>query len=167
MHYDISAEIDFLAWELRPAVLDDLGLPAALPRFLREWSKHYAIQGEFRLSGFMAGHLSKEVEVTYYRIAQEALNNVLKHAHASRVDVVLETRDGRVTLVVADDGVGFDAADDATAADGFGLLGMKERAALVGASLDLESSPGQGTTVYLRSPRALTASPAPESPESM
>ena len=164
---DISAEIDFLAWELRPAVLDDLGLPAALPRFLREWSKHYAIQGEFRLSGFMAGHLSKEVEVTYYRIAQEALNNVLKHAHASRVDVVLETRDGRVTLVVADDGVGFDAADDATAADGFGLLGMKERAALVGASLDLESSPGQGTTVYLRSPRALTASPAPESPESM
>ena len=81
--------------------------------------------------------------------------------------MVLETRDGRVTLVVADDGVGFDAADDATAADGFGLLGMKERAALVGASLDLESSPGQGTTVYLRSPRALTASPAPESPESM
>ena len=148
----VSKEVDFLAWELRPAVLDDLGLAAALPRFLRDWSQHYEVQAEFRLSGFLAGHLSKEVEVTYYRVAQEALNNVLKHAHASRVDVVLETRDGRVTLVVADDGVGFEPPADDDPSDGFGLLGMKERAALVGATIDLESSTGRGTTVYLRSP---------------
>src|SRR6185503_1606404 len=69
----VTEEVDFLAWELRPAVLDDLGLAAALPRFIREWSKHYAVDAEFRLSGFAAGHLSKEAEVSYYRIAQEAL----------------------------------------------------------------------------------------------
>ena len=97
---EVTEEVDFLAWELRPAVLDDLGLAAALPRFLREWSKHYVVDAEFRLSGFTAGHLSKEAEVTYYRIAQEALSNVMKHAHASRVDVVLETRDGVVTLCI-------------------------------------------------------------------
>ena len=152
----VTEEVDFLAWELRPAVLDDLGLAAALPRFIREWSKHYAVDAEFRLSGFAAGHLSKEVEVTYYRIAQEALNNVMKHAHASRVDVVLETRDGVVTLCIADDGIGFDMPGDQ---DRFGLVGMKERAELVGATLDVESSPGHGTTVYLRSPRARTAPP--------
>jgi len=149
----ITDDVDFLAWELRPAVLDDLGLAAALPRFLREWTKHYVVEAEFRLSGFAPGDLSKEAEVTYYRIAQEALNNVMKHAHASRVDVVLETRDGRVSLCIADDGVGFDLPGDE---DRFGLVGMKERAELVGATLEVESSPGHGTTVYLRSPVART-----------
>jgi PAS domain S-box-containing protein len=152
----VTDEVDFLAWELRPAVLDDLGLAAALPRFLREWSKHYVVDAEFRLSGFAAGHLSKEAEVSYYRIAQEALNNVMKHAHASRVDVVLETRDGVVTLCIGDDGIGFDLPGDQ---DRFGLVGMKERAELVGATLDVESSPGHGTTVYLRSPCAEAGSP--------
>jgi PAS domain S-box-containing protein len=118
----VTEEVDFLAWELRPAVLDDLGLAAALPRFLREWSKHYTVDAEFRLSGFAAGHLSKEVEVTYYRVAQEALSNVMKHAHASRVDVVLETRDGVVTLCIGDDGIGFEMPGDQ---DRFGLVGMK------------------------------------------
>ena len=149
----VTEEVDFLAWELRPAVLDDLGLAAALPRFLREWSKHYTVDAEFRLSGFAAGHLSKEVEVTYYRVAQEALSNVMKHAHASRVDVVLETRDGVVTLCIGDDGIGFEMPGDQ---DRFGLVGMKERAELVGATLEVESSPGHGTTVYLRSPLART-----------
>jgi signal transduction histidine kinase len=152
----VTEEVDFLAWELRPAVLDDLGLAAALPRFLREWSKHYAVDAEFRLSGFAAGHLSKEVEVTYYRIAQEALTNVMKHAHASRFDIVLETLDGVVTLCIADDGIGFELPGDQ---DRFGLVGMKERAELVGATLEVESSPGHGTTVYLRSPLARTAAP--------
>ena len=132
-----------------------LGLAAALPRFIREWSNHYSVDAEFRLSGF-AGHLSKEVEVTYYRIAQEALTNVMKHAHASRVDIVLETRDGVVTLCIADDGIGFELPG---AQDRFGLVGMKERAELVGATLEVESSPGHGTTVYLRSPLARTAAP--------
>jgi signal transduction histidine kinase len=89
----------------------------------------------------------------FYRIAQESLTNVLKHADASRVDVVLETRDGVVMMVVSDDGVGFDTGDSDLATSGFGLMGMQERASLVGATLVVESAPGQGTTVYLRAPR--------------
>jgi signal transduction histidine kinase len=150
---EINNELDFITWELRPAVLDDLGLVAALPRFIREWSQHYALQAEFRSSAFRAGDLSKEQEVVFYRIAQEALNNVLKHAHASRVDVVLETRDNTVTMVIADDGVGFDATDAETIENGYGLLGMQERATFIGAILDVESTPGQGTTIYVRCPR--------------
>jgi signal transduction histidine kinase len=147
----IDKDLDFLAWELRPAVLDDLGLMAALPRFVRDWSEHYGITAEFRSAGFTAGQLSREVEVTFYRVAQEALNNVVKHAHASRVDVILESRDGTVVLVVEDDGVGFEPAH-ADSAHGIGLVGMRERAALSGANLEIESAPGDGTTIFLRSP---------------
>jgi PAS domain S-box-containing protein len=146
----VSRELDFLAWEMRPAVLDDLGLAAALQRFLQEWSQHYGIEPQFRLSGFRAGDLSKEAETTYYRIAQEALNNVLKHAHAKRVDVLLETSRGLVSLIVSDDGIGFDPGNAPVAIDGLGMFSMRERAAVIGATLEVESSPGQGTTVYVR-----------------
>jgi len=95
---EIDAELDFLAWELRPAVLDDMGLLAALPRFLEQWAQHYDITAEFRSDGFSSGDIPRDTEVTFYRVAQEALNNVVKHAHASRVDVMLESRDGAVTL---------------------------------------------------------------------
>ena len=146
----INEELDFLAWELRPAILDDLGLAAALPKFVAEWSAHYGIAAEFRTSGFEEGHLSREAEVTFYRIAQEALNNVIKHAHASKVAVILETRGDTVSLVVDDNGVGFDLADRWTVEKGVGLIGMRERAALIGATLDIESSLNVGTTYYLR-----------------
>jgi len=94
----------------------------------------------------------------FYRVAQEALNNVLKHAHASRVDVLIEPRDGFVRLVVEDNGVGFDPAERDLARDkGIGILGMHERASLIGASLQIESQPGQGTAVYLEAPVASQA----------
>ena len=147
---ELDAEIDFLAWELRPAVLDDLGLLAALPRFLQQWSTHHGIAAEFRTAGFRNGQLSRESEVTFYRIAQEALNNVAKHAHATRVDVILESRDGSVVLVIEDDGIGFNAGSQEIATKGIGLMGMRERAALSGARLQIESTPGEGTTVFVR-----------------
>jgi len=148
---NIDSEIDFLAWELRPAALDDLGLPAVLPRFLNEWSAHYGVRMNFQTTGTMPSRLSPEAETTFYRITQEALTNVAKHAHATRVDVVLEGQRAIVTLVIEDDGVGFEpSAVDRTT--GIGLLGMRERAALVGASLQVESAPGKGTTIYLRCP---------------
>jgi two-component system, chemotaxis family, CheB/CheR fusion protein len=146
----IDREVDFLAWELRPAILDDLGLAAALPRFVDEWSKHYGIAAECHNAGFSPGELNREGEVTFYRVAQEALNNVVKHAHATRVDVLLETRERTVTLVVEDDGIGFDVTDRELAETGIGLIGMRERAGLVGATLEIESSPGHGTSVFLR-----------------
>ena len=148
---DLGREVDYLAWELRPAALDDLGLGVALPRFVENWAARAGVAAEVRLSGFTAGLLSHGAEVAFYRVAQEALNNVLKHAHASRVDVVLATANGTVVLVIEDDGVGFDASAHEIAA-GIGLASMRERAALVGATLDVESAPGRGTSVFLKAP---------------
>ena len=148
---NIDSEVDFLAWELRPAALDDLGLSAVLPRFLNEWSAHYGLKVNFETTGTVPPRLSPEAETTFYRITQEALTNVVKHAHATRVDVVLEGQRALVRLVIEDDGIGFEpsAVNKAT---GIGLLGMHERAALVGATLQVESAPGKGTTIYLRCP---------------
>ena len=148
----IGRDVDFLAWELRPAALDEIGLIAALPRFIAQWSAHVAIAAEFRLHGFEAGQLEPDAAVAYYRIAQEALNNIAKHAQASRVDVVLATTDGQVVLVVEDDGLGFEVTGEPHWDRGLGLASMQERAALGGAALDIESTPGQGTSVFVRRP---------------
>ncbi len=153
----IDEQVDFLAWELRPATLDDLGLVASLPRYVAEWSKHHGVDAEFRSSGYAKGQLPASAEVAFYRIVQEALNNAAKHAHASRADVLLETRDGVVTLVIEDDGVGFELGAIDAGSMGMGLIGMRERAALIGASLDIESGPGKGTTIFLRHPIEQTA----------
>ena len=155
----IDRDLDFLSWELRPAVLDDLGLAAALPLFLKEWSAHYGIPVEFRARPDVARPLGRDAEVVFYRVAQEALNNVAKHAHASRVDVLLESQNGSVVMVVEDDGVGFEASDKSVRDKGIGILGMHERATLVGAALDVEAKPGEGTSVYLRMPVAESQDP--------
>jgi two-component system CheB/CheR fusion protein len=147
----IDRDVDFLAWELRPVTLDELGLAAALPRFVTEWSAYVGIPAEFRLGGFESGQLSRATEITFYRVAQEALNNVSKHAHASRVDIVLAGTESEAVLVIEDDGVGFDLSEDILE-KGFGLAGMRERAALVGGTLDVESNPGKGTSIFLRCP---------------
>jgi two-component system, chemotaxis family, CheB/CheR fusion protein len=148
---EMDAELDFLAWQLRPAALDDLGLVVALGKYLEAWSSHHGIAAEFRKSGFDGARLPPATETTFYRVAQEALNNIAKHAHASRVDAILEHHDSTAVLVVEDDGIGFDRTDGA-AHGGFGLDGMRERAALIGAELQIESAPGKGTTVFLRAP---------------
>jgi PAS domain S-box-containing protein len=147
----VDRELDFLAWELRPSVLQELGLAAALPRFVQEWSQHYKLVAKYR-TAFEPGQLSSEGEVAFYRVAQEALNNVAKHAQASRVDVMLEARDGMVVLLVEDDGKGFDILDDQAIARRFGIVGMRERARLARATLEIESTPGVGTSVFLRCP---------------
>jgi signal transduction histidine kinase len=147
----IGGDLDFLSWQLRPTALDELGLAAALARFVTEWSSHVGIPAEFRLTGYERGRLLPEAEVAFYRVTQEALTNVAKHAHATRADVVLGMNDGQVVLVIEDDGIGFDAVETATStSNGFGLLGMRERAALAGASLQIETAPGRGTSIFLR-----------------
>jgi two-component system, chemotaxis family, CheB/CheR fusion protein len=144
----IDTEVGFLAWELRPAVLDHLGLSVALPRYVREWSEHYGVEAKYSGETFQEGVMSREAEIALYRIAQEALTNSAKHAHASRVDVLLELRDGSLTLIIEDDGVGFDP--DENRERGIGLLGMRERAGLIGADFQLESALGEGTSIYVR-----------------
>ena len=92
-----------------------------------------------------------------YRLAQEALNNVAKHARANHVDVVLERSAESMSVIIEDNGVGFDVANAEAAGRGLGLIGMRERAALVGAELQIESTPGRGTTVIVRAPVVVPA----------
>jgi len=150
----LDVGVNFLAWDIRPAALDDLGLGAALANFLKEWSKHTSITVEFHKTGLMEERLSPEIETTIYRIAQEALNNVSKYAQVSHVDVILERQGGHAALMVGDDGQGFNPDQVSVTGDrrGLGLISMRERAALVGGTLEIESAPGAGTTIYARLP---------------
>jgi two-component system, NarL family, sensor histidine kinase UhpB len=146
----IDRDVDQLVWQLRPTALDDLGLRAALANYVQDWSRRVNIPAELHTSGLLDDRLASEAETTLYRVAQEALTNVAKHSRAKRVDVILERQADTVLLIVEDDGVGFDAGAEGTPGDGFGLLGMQERAALVGATVEIESTAGKGTTVFLR-----------------
>jgi len=163
----VGRDIDFLSWELRPAALDELGLGAALQRFVTEWSNHIGIEAECRVTGFDPDSLPRDAQIAFYRVAQEALNNIAKHAHASRVDVTLSSARGEVVLVVEDDGIGFDQGSElAATADlrGLGVAGMRERATLVGGTLQIESSVGKGTAVFLRRPISPARPAPPERP---
>jgi PAS domain S-box-containing protein len=146
----LDRDVDHLVWELRPTSLDDLGLRAALSNYIQNWSKRTRIAAELHTSGLLDDRLPSEAETTLYRIAQEALTNVAKHARAKNVEIILERRGDHVLLIVEDDGVGFDPGDADTAGLGFGLLGMQERASLVGATLQIESAAGKGTTILVR-----------------
>jgi signal transduction histidine kinase len=144
-----------LAWELHPPVLDDLGLETALRRFTDEWSAYNGVPVDWHSDGVEERRLPLEIETTLYRVTQEALTNVARHAHATRVSVLLERRSGHVSLILEDDGSGFDA--DAMlrasgAGGGLGLLGMRERVTLAGGTLDIESRLGSGTTLFVRLP---------------
>ena len=127
-----------------------LGLRAALTNYVQDWSARVGIAATVHSSGLLDERLSADVETALYRIAQEALTNVAKHAEARNVEIILERRPDHVLLIVEDDGVGFEPAHRETAGQGFGLLGMRERAALVGATLEIESSAGNGTAVLVR-----------------
>ncbi|HEY2908574.1 MAG TPA: PAS domain S-box protein [Vicinamibacterales bacterium] len=146
----LDRDVDHLVWELRPTALDDLGLQAALANYMKNWSERTRTSSELHAVGLLDNRLAPDAETTLYRIAQEALTNVAKHAHATHVDVILERRGDHVLLIVEDDGAGFDPDEQAAVRTGFGLLGMQERASLVGATLQLESAPGKGTTILVR-----------------
>jgi PAS domain S-box-containing protein len=158
----LDRDVDHLVWELRPTALDDLGLRAAVANYAQDWSKRVGIAAQLHTWGLLDDRLASEVETTLYRITQEALNNVAKHARAKNVDILLERRSDHVVLAIEDDGTGFDP-DAVREHRGFGLLGMQERAALVGASLEIESKPGHGTTILVR--MAITTPAVPDGPE--
>ncbi|HEV2802726.1 MAG TPA: PAS domain S-box protein [Pyrinomonadaceae bacterium] len=160
----LDSDIDFLVHQLRPTALDDLGLQAALTKHAKSWSRHSGVHTEFHAVGMEKDRLTPETETALYRIVQEALNNVAKHARAGHVVILLERRSDSVSLIVEDDGVGFDqqkVQDAGKGNGGFGLIGMRERAALVGGTLVIESHPGKGVSVFVRIP----APPAPDGGE--
>jgi signal transduction histidine kinase len=138
-----------LAVELRPKALDDFGLVPALERLVETFREQTGLEVDLepRLGD---DRLPPEVETALYRITQEALTNVVKHADANRVSIVLTRRDGSVSAVIEDDGRGF--ADEPGSENGLGLLGMRERVALVDGRLNVESAPGAGTTLSIEVP---------------
>jgi PAS domain S-box-containing protein len=146
----IDQGLDFLAWELRPAALDELGLAKVLRRYVTEWSRHADVEAIFHAGLRDAERFPPEIEASLYRIAQEALNNVAKHAHARSVNVLLEQRAEHLVLVVEDDGVGCHGVGVSERM--IGLTGMRERATAVGGTLEIEPTPNGGTTVLAQVP---------------
>lgn len=149
---DIDAELGFLAWELRPASIDELGLEVAISNFVKDFSRHFNIPCEFHSKGFNGKRLIPEIEINLYRIAQEALNNIAKYAQATNVSVMLEQPDHKIVLIIEDNGVGFTPKAKANRRKGLGLVGMAERVALIGGEVEIESAKGKGTTIYARVP---------------
>jgi signal transduction histidine kinase len=150
----MSREIHQLSWELRPTALDDLGLEAAMANYLEKWSERFNRDVDF-MPQLRGDRLPAPVEITLYRVLQEAMTNVAKHAHAERISVVLESDRSGVQLIVEDDGTGFGEADPGATTkptDGYGLLGIRERLALVGGSLIIETAPNRGTALFCRVP---------------
>jgi signal transduction histidine kinase len=145
-------EVRRLARGLRPSVLDDLGLAPALERYAADYTKAHGIAVDVYTPDLASSRLPAEVETALYRIAQETLTNVLKHAAAKAVSLVVRRESSGVHFTVEDDGRGFD--NDALCQApgtgiGLGLLDIRERAALLNGSVTLESRPGSGTTVHV------------------
>lgn len=137
-----------LARQLRPTALDDHGLVAALRTHVREQDRRGAVRASFWADPAL-GDLAPDAQVVIYRVAQEALVNAARHSGATRIEVALERQDSMAILLVADNGSGFAFAEESK---GLGLSGMRERALLVGAKLEIDSRPGKGTTVRLEVP---------------
>jgi two-component system sensor histidine kinase UhpB len=147
-----------LAVELRPATLDDLGLLAALEAYTDSYSTRIPVRVTFTARGFDDGErrLPPEIELVLYRVVQEALTNVAKHANAREVDVTLTRRPDTVVAVVGDDGIGFNVEEMMRSRErGLGLFGMQERLALVRGQLAIDSEPGGGTRIRARVPAQL------------
>ena len=148
-------EVRRLARGLRPSVLDDLGLGAALERYAAEYTQSHGIAVDVYSPDLGLARLPTEVETALYRIAQEVLTNVLKHAAAKAVSLVVRRESSGIHLTVEDDGRGFDndaMLQTSGAGNGLGLLDIRERAALLNGSVTLESQPGSGTTVHVYIP---------------
>lgn len=152
---EISVHLHHIAWELRPPALDELGLLAALERVTEEWSKRFNIPCEFEVNGAFNGQVEPEVAIGVFRIVQESLTNIAKHAKATHARVTVQQENGELVVTVEDNGVGFRVKDVMRHPDEnkrLGLLGMMERAAMLSGKLDIESKPGKGTKIQLRIP---------------
>lgn len=149
-------EVRRLAWGMRPPILDDYGLDSALARHTQEVGRQAGVPIDYQYTAAPGvGRLPSRVEVTLYRVAQEALTNVLRHAQAARASVVVLHGRDDVTLLVEDTGRGFDPQAAATAdRPGLGLPGMRERVVLLGGECSIESTLGKGTLVRARIPLA-------------
>jgi len=154
---DIGRDLHRAAADLRPVALDDLGLPRALDALVADWSDRYEITTDVQIVGAIEPRLAPKIQTILYRVVQEALTNVLKHARARNVSIVFERRPQEIRIVIEDDGDGFDVEKVECRAPGetegarrpLGLSGMRERLATIGGVLDIESTQGGGATLFV------------------
>lgn len=140
-----------MAWQMRPFAPEGLDLEASCRKLAEEWSERAALAFDMHVS-LGSRKLPPLVETTLYRVLQEAVTNVVKHANARRIGVILRAAAHFVVLVVEDDGGGFDRDDMADTSLSLGLRGIRERLAQVGGSLEIETSPGRGAALLVKVP---------------
>jgi PAS domain S-box-containing protein len=164
---ELWRQVRELATRLRPTALDDLGLEAAARQLAADWSAHTGISIDFQAVG-LTDRFPSRVETALYRVIQEALTNTARHAGARRIALVIGRNAGHAMAVIEDDGIGFDPealaqtptpGRNPDARSRLGLAGMRERITLLGGTLEIESAPGQGTTIIARVPLARNTLP--------
>jgi signal transduction histidine kinase len=146
---EAAAEVRRIALELRPVALDDFGLSVALQRLARDAEERSEVTIDTDL--LVETRFAREVETVFYRVAQEAITNALRHGRATRISLSLLEAGDRISLVVSDNGSGFNPG--AVLGEALGIVGMRERADLIGGRLAVRSAPGEGTTVELVAPK--------------
>ncbi len=150
-------DVHSLAIQLRPSVLDDLGLPDALRRYVAEFQRRYpSLNIDLAITGFENRRLPSEVETALYRIIQEALTNIIRHAEAQTASILVECRANSVLAIVDDDGKGFDVSSKFYQDGHLGLYGIQERVELLSGQVEIESELGHGTSIYVNIPLAAT-----------
>ncbi|HEX6588762.1 MAG TPA: PAS domain S-box protein [Longimicrobiales bacterium] len=158
----LARDLQAAAVALRPASLDNLGLVRALQGHIEDWSTRHGVEASCRAVNVSESRLTDEIETTLYRIVQEGLTNVLKHARARHVRLLIAEDGNEIRAILEDDGVGFDVRQAPAPGRGprLGLRGMRERLALLRGDLNVESAPGEGTRLIARIP--LPPETAPE-----
>jgi signal transduction histidine kinase len=152
----VIKEVRRVTFNLKPTVLGDYGIQAALNVFIREIGKLTDTKLVYKVSGEMSYRLPQQVENNMFRIVQEAINNALKYSAAEKIEVLFEQRDHEIAVTVSDTGKGFDEKliekRSTNIESGRGFFNMYERAEYINAKLEIKSSPGMGTTVILTVP---------------
>ncbi|QPC80519.1 HAMP domain-containing protein [Phototrophicus methaneseepsis] len=143
-------EVRQMAWQLRPSALDDLGLISALHRYIDDYQQRFNVQVDF-VTKDMDGRLQMEIETSIYRVVQEALTNIARHAQATTASVIIDRRPNAIRIIVEDNGVGF-VPPSRQESKSLGLQGIRERAALFNGTLTIETEPGHGTSLFIEIP---------------
>ncbi len=140
---------------LSPNVLEDLGLPASIRQFVANFRRTFSGQVSLQMSGL--DHLPKSTQIMIYRLVQECFSNIIKHSQANDVGLRVSRKNGHIQVKVQDDGVGFDLSEASRKRGSFGLPGMRERVALLGGDIEIESAIGKGTRVEIAIPAGVIA----------
>ncbi len=149
---DLAREVDRMAWEIRPAAIDDLGLCSAVRQYIEQWSERSGLRVDLEIIN-AERRIGGDIETTIFRTLQEAFTNVVRHAAATEVSVILDVATDAVRLIVEDNGLGMgDPASPASQTKRLGLIGVRERLALVNGNLEVESSADGGTTLFIQIP---------------